>query len=720
MSFHGINPSSAPPAAPPSGAQGVSFAEVLAALRVRLGLILRVAVLIVAIAVVAVTLLPNRYVSSAVVMVDPRKNTVADYSAVLTALPTDPASLQNQIQVLQSRDLAAEVIAKLDLYDDPEFNTSLQSSVGGVLMEALNPRHWFSDRDAPVDPAVQRDAIVDTFLSHVWAETLGLSTTITVSVSSRDADKAARIANAVVQTYVDDLVKAKLSASDSTSAWLTQRIRELGGQVQIQEAAALTYRAQHNLDSSAGGTSLIEAQLGGINGQIVQARADLSAKTAVYEQVQHLLQAGNPADISQIVASPLIIQLRTQQADLLRQRAALAIPYGPKHPKRIAVDNELKDLGQKIDEEGARVASALANDVAVARAQLNSLQGSLNSTQHQASGQDMTAVKLRALEADADSSRKLYEAFLGRLAAIQDQEGLQYADAHIISRAPVPSAPASPQRALIVLASIPAGVLIGCLWALLSLRFAPVRRAHPVPVRPRPMPQPMPRPIPVAAYQGPPLLAEIPGALAEGAADHVIDWPASPFARAVGALLTRVAPNRSGGPARIVAVTTSESDAQGTTVALALARAAAKAGLRTVLVDGHLARPVLAEVASLRPQAGLLDVLAGKVALNRALQRDSRSAALLLPTVRPPRDLAAALSSPRVGELFAHLRGLCDLVVVASPPVLASNETTSLARLCDAVVMVARPEEAPRPNLGHALRALLQGRSPPVGMVLVR
>src|SRR6185437_10909776 len=182
-------------------------------------------------------------------------------------------------------------------------------------------------------------------LSHLWAESMGLSTTIAVNLSSRDAKKAAAIADAVAQTYVDDLVEAKLRASDATSA-------------------------QHNLDSSLGGTSLIEAQLGGINGQIVQARADLSAKQAIYGQVQALLKAGNPADISQIVASPLIIQLREQQADLLKQEAALAIPYGPKHPKRIAVENQLKDLDQKIDLEGARIASALANDVAVARAEL--------------------------------------------------------------------------------------------------------------------------------------------------------------------------------------------------------------------------------------------------------------------------------------------------------------------------------------------------------------
>jgi Mrp family chromosome partitioning ATPase len=402
----------------------------------------------------------------------------------------------------------------------------------------------------------------------------------------------------------------------------------------------------------------------------------------------------------------------------MKQAAALAVPYGPKHPKRIAIDNQLKDLQQKIDEEGARIGSALSNDVAVARAQLGSLQGSFATTQHKASGQDMTAVKLRALEAEADSSRKLYDAFLNRLTTIQDQEGLQYPDAHVISRAAVPAAPSSPQRSLIVVASIPIGLLAGCLAALVAMRFG-----GPVPAAARvapPRPVPVRAPAPAPAYQGPPLLAEIPGALAEGAADHVVDWPASPFARAVGALVARVMPDRNSGAGRVIAVTSSESPAAATTVALALGRAAAAKGLRTVLVEGHLVRPVLADAARIRPQAGLLEVLAGAVPLNRALAHDPKSEALLLALPRLPKDPKAALASPRMGELFAHLRGICDLAIVAAPPVLASSETPSLARLADAVVVVAHPDERPRPGLSQAIAALGQWRSAPVGMVLVR
>ncbi|HTP76209.1 MAG TPA: exopolysaccharide transport family protein [Rhizomicrobium sp.] len=697
--------------------------DLLAILRTRLGTIVRIASLVVATAVVVATILPSRYASSAVVILDQRKNTIADLTSVLSALPTDPASLQNQIQILMSRDLAAEVITKLKLYDDPEFAGPAQPTVMSVLLTALNPRHWFesSATDAPIDGAVRRDAIIDAFLSHLSADSLGLSTTITVTFQSRDAAKAALIANTVASVYVEDQVNSKLSATEATSAWLTQRIADLARQVQAQEAAALTYKAQNNLDSSPGGTSLIEGQLGGINTQLVQARADLAAKSAIYAQVARSVKSGDLANISQVVASPLIIQLRSQQADLMRQEADLAVRYGERNPKRIAVETQLTDLDKKIGEEVSRIAASLASDVAIARAQVGSLQASLIMTQHQASAMDMTAVRLQALEANAVSTRNLYDSYLARLHAIQDQDGLQYPEARVISRAPVPAAPSSPPRLLIMLASIPAGLLAGLLWALLTERFPRTRApAHRPPSRPQVRPVAPQQPSPQAAMAQPPLLADVPGALLAGAADHIVDWPASAFSRAIKRLLARLAVPGKTGKGRVVCVAPAEQGVAGSTIAVALARAASQSGLRTILVDGSLKKPVIAHIMGVHPQTGMNDVLKGSAALSRTLARDTRSDVLLLSNLQPILDPARMLAAPRTSELFAHLRTLADFIIIAAPTVVSSPETPFLTKVSDVVVVVADPTAGPRSLLGRALQALVAWRSPPVGMVLAR
>src|SRR5581483_9651557 len=152
------------------------LADFIGVVRARKNLILRIAALAVGLTALVTFLMPTLYGSAAVVMLEQRRNNFADHSSVLSALPTDPASVQNQIQILTSRDIAERVIANLKLYGDPEF------AGGPGLMSAV-----FGEPDA----ATQLDAIIDNFLSHLWVTSEGLSTTISITFFSKDPHQAA-------------------------------------------------------------------------------------------------------------------------------------------------------------------------------------------------------------------------------------------------------------------------------------------------------------------------------------------------------------------------------------------------------------------------------------------------------------------------------------------------------------------------------------------------
>ena len=186
--------------------------EMMRIIRARRALILRVAAATVILVAAILFLLPTRYSASAVVMLEPRKNNVTDLSAVLSQIPTDPASLQNQIQILTSRELAGRVIDKLGLANDPEFKPS-----GGLFVSPF--------------PARARDAITDAFLKRLSVDAVGLSTSLTVSFQARDPDKAVRIANAVADAYVTDQANTKFEATARTTRWLMDRIQRLAVQV---------------------------------------------------------------------------------------------------------------------------------------------------------------------------------------------------------------------------------------------------------------------------------------------------------------------------------------------------------------------------------------------------------------------------------------------------------------------------------------------------------
>ncbi|MDE3116811.1 MAG: GumC family protein, partial [Pseudomonadota bacterium] len=346
MSFRGTTQAGAAPAesgpaaagtrdvAPAGAAFGV--ADLMGVIRQRLRLIRLVVLSILALTLLVLMILPTVYSASAVVMVDQRKNNIADLSAVLSELPTDTASLQNQIQLLTSRDLAGAVVDRLGLIHDPEFNPQAKAPAQGPWRNVVS---WLGGQAAP-GLAEQREATIDALLRHLSVDAIGLSTSMEVRVTASSAAKAARIANTVAAAYVAEQLKMKSVAADTATAWLTARAAQLSDQIQAADATVETYRAAHNLNLAADGSSLVDQQLSAISTQLVQAEADLASKEASYNRIAALVASGHGADVSQVVASPLIVQLRTQEADLTRQIAEFVTRYGPLNPKLIAATSQ--------------------------------------------------------------------------------------------------------------------------------------------------------------------------------------------------------------------------------------------------------------------------------------------------------------------------------------------------------------------------------------------
>ena len=699
-----------------------TLGDLIALIERRAGLILKVALTVMIATAIVLLMLPTLYTTQAIVTIDTRKNNVADQTAVLSALPTDPASLQNQLQILYSRDLAAEVIGELKLYDDPEFNTALNQSV----LAAFNPRNW-GERDL----AREKDGVITAFLNRLSVDPLGLSTSIAVTFTARDPDKAARIANAVVDAYVADQVRTKREATDRAAAWLTQRIRTLGAQAQSAADAVQLFKSENGLGEAVDGTPLIEEQIATLNAQVAQARAELATKEATYGHLSAFGNGSDTAALPQIVNSPLIVELRAQEAQVIRDEAQLAQRYGPQHPKMIAMENQRRDLDTKINAEVNRIASSLGSDVAVARSQIGALQASLAAAERTAAGESPAWAKLKALEANAAAARASYESLVTRLEQTEGQDELQTPDARVISHAPIPSSASAPHRTLIFAASIPAGLLLGLLCALLVERFAPVRRAPAwqpayaqAPVRaPQPayVPQqayaaPLPRPAPVQQPQlrMPSVLAEIPNASDSRAVDYIIDWPKSAFATNVTALVGRLFSSKG---ARVIEVTAADPKDGKTAIAVAFARAAALAGKKVVIIDGDLTRPITAVAMGLAPaQIGIVEVLNGHAPLSRALLMDPRSNAFVLSCARPVKDPAHVWTAPQFAQLIQHLKKTCDLVVIDAPPA-QSDAAGLIAHSSDAVVMAVARTRAHQPGIANAVYHMAS-QPTPVGIVL--
>jgi succinoglycan biosynthesis transport protein ExoP len=689
--------------------------ELLRMIRARQKIIVGTTLFIVALTAIYLLQLTPIYSATASVMLNDRQNTVMGGNSILSELSLDNSSVMNQVEILTSRNLMARVVDKLAMDGElpppappPDGSFSIRAFIGKA-----NPLNWFEPEPPVLSPEqmaiAERDGKIGWLLGGVSVAPRGASAAIDITFESEDPIEAAKIANAIAEAYVEDQLNAKFEASQTTNQWLATRLDELASQVQQAEAAVQIYRAESNITEISEGGTVIEAQLGQINSELLLARSTLAQEEAKYAQINTLRAAGSALDVSQVVDSPIILQLRTEQAALLREEAEFATRYGDRHPRMLDIQSEKTNLEEKIALEVERVIATVANGVAVARARVRSLEESLSQVTNQTQGEGRSRIRLRELEAAATSVRTLYESFLGRFDEMQGQQDLQVPDARVLSTAEVPGDASYPNKPRTLMLSIPAGFFLGFLLAFLVERLDSGFRTS----------------VQLEQALGFPVLSTSPEATGGkgsiSASDNIVDKPLSSFTEAVRGLQLGLDLSNIDRRPKVVLVTSSVPEEGKTTVAASLARLAACNGKRVVIVDADLRRPSVGSSLGIGSvKGGVVEALSGTMPLESCIITDARSGALVIPVFKKAPNPPELLGSVAMERFIAALRASYDLVIIDSAPLLPVNDTKILARLVDSVVFVVRWERTPRDAVKTAIRALKDVNAPLAGFVLSR
>ncbi|AOY98918.1 tyrosine protein kinase [Cupriavidus sp. USMAHM13] len=138
-----------------------------------------------------------------------------------------------------------------------------------------------------------------------------------------------------------------------------------------------------------------------------------------------------------------------------------------------------------------------------------------------------------------------------------------------------------------------------------------------------------------------------------------------------------------------------------------LAAIMATGGKRVLLVDADLRKGYLNQYFGKDRQPGLSDVLAGRVALDEALQRGVAENLDFISTGTMPPNPAELLLNERMVQLLDAFSQRYDLVLIDTPPVLAVADTGILAARCGTVFLVTRFE---RTTVGEVVESAKQMR----------
>jgi polysaccharide biosynthesis transport protein len=574
--------------------------------------------------------LTPKYSATAQLYVDPRELQLVDRE--LTPRAQDISGLamvvESQARLITSNNVLLQVIQDTNLDKDPEFGGDAKGRMASLL-----GLFGIELRSAGEARLVQMAAL-EALNRHVNVKKTDRTFIVDIDVWSHEPAKAATLANAISNAYLAESKKSQATAARRATTDLSGRLKELQERLRNAENTLAVYKAQNNFVGTQD-TLISDQQLSASNQRLAGARALTLDAQAKYDQIEASRRASTDAGaIPEALQSPTIANLRAQYADARKRYAELASELGPLHPVLRQTEKQVEDLRRTVSEEVERFAQSAKNDLTRARDYEASLNKALEAQKRQSVQLSQASVRLRELEREVEASRDVYQSFLKRSRETEEQETLNTSSARIIGEATVPQRRIfPPAMSLIAMIGFMLGALAAAAWTIAADRLS-LDEIEPQPVRseprtsetrtseprtsektsPPPSKQPPIHPlaeVPAVAGTEKPLIAHLrdsdvmrtlSGILTTGRIPDIarIGWPTlraglplTTFLdamREMRAIVTRRAP---GNAMPVMAVIGAGDGEDRSIAALNIALAAARDGVRVLMIDADHAQHTL-------------------------------------------------------------------------------------------------------------------------------
>lgn len=621
-----------------------------------------------------------KYRATAVVMLETQRDSVIDLQSVVGSLSGERSSINSEVEVLRARGLMSQVVDRLDLLSDPEFNATLRNpGLTSILRDTLDGALGRTGNTS-LTPAEQskrqQDAVTNALLAKVTVRNIPKSLVFEITAETADPAKSALVADTIVDLYILNQLRVKFAATEQATNWLANRVSELQIQLEDAESRLANFSASTDL-VSAESLQGLERQLKDLRGRVASSRG---AETTLRERLVGLQNAKTSNQMAEAADDP-----------------TLSLMIAGNEIGSVTM-NEFNDRYDRILLRAGLEAQRSTMQLEALRISEAKLENQINQQ-----GEDLIAIQ--QLTRDAEANRLLYEYFLGRLKETSAQQGIQQADSRILSDAVIPSHASSPRKSLLMSLAALFGLALGTIFVLFQeTRNVCFRTAQDL-----------------EEYSGLPVLGQVPTIPQQGRRQllsFLSDHPASAGAEAVRNLRTSTFLSNVDNPPQVIVLTSPMPGEGKTTVSLSFAQTLSGMGKRVLLIEGDVRRRTFQHYFDDLSSSGLISVLIGTRSLENAICKIPGFPADILMAERATSNAADLFSSDKFRDMISELRGRYDVIVIDTPPVLAVPDARIIAQQADAVLLNVKWNSTSKSQVDESLRLFRCGSLKITGLVL--
>ena len=746
--------------------EGVHQRDYWMAARKRIWLVIGVTLVVTVLATIYMARKPDIYEAEARIQVNLENPNPAlgasgkGGSSVIVSGYNDPTYFSTQLQILTGPGLLRRVAKTLDLEHNKNFLRAAQGAPNRSTWRSVLRIFGFdtkkkSEEQAPeeaelplttsVAPAVAKEDLADAkrLAPYVKALQAGLKVEpvketrlsvrdtrlIDIAYRHTDPTTAAKIVNAISDTFTLANLEKKTETNTTTGDYLQKRIAELQAQIRTDGERLSNYARNHQILSLDASQNTVVERLAGLNRQLLEAENARKEAEAAYRA------ALSPGAAEALASASLsqIQELDMKIGALRQQRAQLLIENTEDWPEVKNIDSQIKALEKQITETRQRASSTVTTnlktrfDQALAREQ--ALRQAFNEQRAATVTQNEASINYRLIQQELDTNKALLDGLMQRFRENDVVQAGTPNNIYVVDYAVAPDAPVAPRRlqgiALAFALSLTFGIGLAFFLEYLDDTIRSMEDVE------RMLHLPTLAVIPqvggLARRRLLPGLKALKSANGNGNGNGLPPEllfnadARSGLAEAYRHLRTSVLLSTPGQPPQTLLVTSSLPSEGKTTTAVNVAMSLAQTGADVLVIDADMRRPRLHSLFNVGNQEGLSTLLSRELSeaeVMAVLKRDEASGLYLMTSGAVPPNPAELIGSQQMQQLMTILKARFGHIVIDSPPIASFTDGVLISLMTDGVLLVIHGGKSSRAVVRHARQQLKNVGAKVLGVVL--